>query len=166
MKKSIHVAGRQIGTRHAGGLIQGKLAGIATLLALTFAFAPPSAKTVFAETDANVGPKDSIYRAQLISPRAGQVLVPGKVVKVEWRAQFPNVDLQWCETEIRLSLDGGKTFTWITGERDPREPYFYWTVPNTPTNEAVLDIHFGCLGHYPETASLQTRSTFVIGELK
>jgi len=36
------------------------------------------------------------------------------------------------------------------------------TVPNTPTNQAVLDIRFGCLNIYPETSSLQLRSPFVI----
>jgi hypothetical protein len=69
-----------------------------------------------------------------------------------------------CETEIALSLDGGRTFEWITGERDPREKYFDWTVPNTPTNAGVLDIHFGCLGYYPETASIQIHSTFAISK--
>lgn len=166
MKKATKVAEDKIGIRQAGGLGKSKLAGLAAVLALVVAFAPPSSITASAQSDAGGAKKSSAYHAELISPHAGQVLVPGTVVKVEWKANFPNVDLQWCETEIRLSLNGGKTFTWITGERDPRETFFYWTVPNTPTNEAVMDIHFGCLGHFPETASLQTRSTFVIGALK
>ena len=132
---------------------------IITLFALTFAFAPPSVRTASAERR---GPK---YSAELISPRAGEVLAPGQVVRVEWKSVLPNIDLSLCETEIRLSLDGGRTFTWITGERDPREKYFLWTVPNTPTNAAVLDIHFGCLGYYPETESLQVQSAFVITAL-
>jgi hypothetical protein len=133
---------------------------IITLFALTFAFAPQLFRTASAEPR---GPK---YSAQLISPIAGEVLVPGQVVRVEWTSVLPKVvDLSWCETEIRLSLDGGTTFTWITGERDPRVKYFDWTVPNTPTNAAVLDIHFGCLGYYPETESLQVRSAFVISAL-
>ena len=132
---------------------------IITLFALTFAFAPQSFRTASAERK---GPK---YRAELISPRAGEVLVPGQVVRVEWKSVLPDMDLSWCETEIRLSLDGGTTFTWITGERDPREKYFDWTVPNTPTNAAVLDIHFGCLGYYPETTSPQVQSPFVISAL-
>ena len=88
--------------------------------------------------------------------------MPGQVVRVEWRSVLPDMDLSLCETELRLSLDGGTTFTWITGERDPLEKHFDWTVPNTPTNWAVLDIHFGCLGYYPETVSLQLQSAFVI----
>jgi hypothetical protein len=132
---------------------------IITLFALTFVLAPQSFRTASA---AGKGPK---YSAKLISPRAGEVLVPGQVVRIEWRSVLPDMDLSWCETEIRLSLDGGTTFTWITGERDPREKYFDWTVPNTPTNAAVLDIHFGCLGYYPETESLQVHSAFVISAL-
>jgi hypothetical protein len=53
----------------------------------------------------------------------------------------------------------------FTGERDPREKHFDWTVLNTPTNAAMLDIHFGCLGYYPETESLQVQSAFVISAL-
>jgi len=85
-------------------------------------------------------------------------------VRIEWTANFPNVDLTMCETEILLSLDGGKTiYMFITSSRRPKVQYFDWTVPNTPTNEAVLDIRFGCLNLYPETPSLQIQSAFVIG---
>ncbi len=68
-----------------------------------------------------------------------------------------------CETEILLSLDGGRTiYMLITEQRNPEVQYFDWTVPNTPTNVAVLDIRFGCLNLYPETPSLQVQSAFVI----
>jgi hypothetical protein len=41
--------------------------------------------------------------------------------------------------------------------------HYDWTVPNTPTNAAVIDIRFGCeVPYYPETASPQPASTFVI----
>jgi hypothetical protein len=33
----------------------------------------------------------------------------------------------------------------LTEQRNPRIQYFDWTVPNTPTTQAVLDIRFGCL---------------------
>jgi len=90
-------------------------------------------------------------------------LIPGQVVRIEWTANFPNVDLTMCETEILLSLDGGKTiYMFITSSRRPKVQYFDWTVPNTPTNAAVLDIRFGCLNIYPETPSLQVQSAFVI----
>jgi hypothetical protein len=133
---------------------------IITLLALTFAFAPQSLRT--ASAGRKEGSKGQKYHAELISPKAGEVLVPGQVVRIEWTSVLPDMDLSLCETELRLSLDGGTTFTWVTGERDPLEKHFDWTVPNTPTNWAVLDIHFGCLGYYPETVSLQLQSAFVI----
>jgi hypothetical protein len=127
-------------------------------LALAFAFTAQLAGTAFAQqTRGN-------YSAQLISPRAGQVLTPGQVVRVQWTANFPNVDLTMCETEVLLSLDGGKTiYMMLTEQRNPKVRYFDWTVPNTPTNAAVLDIRFGCLNIYPETSSLQVRSAFTIG---
>jgi hypothetical protein len=128
---------------------------ILTLLALTFALAPQSPRTAFAE-------RKKEYSAQLISPRPGDVLRPGQVVRVEWTAAFPNVDLTMCETEVLLSLDGGTTFTFITSQRDPRVQYFDWTVPKTPTRTAVLDIRFGCLNIFAETSSRQLQSAFVI----
>ena len=127
------------------------------LLALTFALAPQSPTTAFAERNK--------YSAKLISPKAGAVLMPGEVVRVEWTAAFPNVDLTMCETEILLSVDGGTTFTFITSQRDPTVQHFNWTVPRTPTRKAVLDIRFGCLNIYPETRSPQFQSAFVISEM-
>ena len=130
---------------------------ILALLALTFAFAPQLPRTAFAQAS------KWKYGARLISPKAGEVLTPGKVVRIEWTANFPGVDLSMCETEVLLSLDGGKTiYMRLTEQRDPKTQYFNWTVPNTPTNEAVLDIRFGCLNLYPETSSLQVQSPFVI----
>jgi hypothetical protein len=127
---------------------------ILALLALTFALAPQS-PTAFAE-------RKREYSAKLISPRAGEVLTPGQVVRVEWTATFPDVDLTMCETEILLSLDGGKTYAFITSQRNPKVRYFNWTVPETPTGAAVLDIRFGCLNIYAETSSPQVQSAFVI----
>ena len=131
---------------------------VLALLALTFASAPQSPRTAFAHRG------NDNYRATLISPRAGQVLVPGQVVRIQWTADFPDVDLTMCETEVLLSLDGGKTiYMLLTEQRNPKVQYLDWTVPNTPTNAAVLDIRFGCLNLYPETSSIQIQSAFVIG---
>ena len=127
-------------------------------LALALALTPQSPGTAFAQ-----GAKGN-YRAKLISPKAGAVLTPGQVVRIQWTADFPNVDLTMCETEILLSIDGGKTnYMFITSQRDPRVQYFDWTVPNVPSNAAVLNIRFGCLNLYPETPSVQVQSLFVIG---
>src|SRR5262245_40404730 len=130
---------------------------IPALLALTAVLTPQLPATAFAQSDK---PK---YEAKLISPRPGQVLQPGQVVRIQWTANFPKVDLSMCETEVLLSLDGGRTiYMMVTEQRNPRIQYFDWTVPNTPTNQAVLDIRFGCLNIYPETSSLQLRSPLVI----
>ena len=105
------------------------------------------------------------YSARLISPRAGQVLHPGQVVKVAWRSTFPDVVLESCEAEVFLSLDGGQTFTvWISPWIDPKAQFFYWTVPNLPTNEAVLDIRFGCEPLYGESYAPQPDNMFVIAK--
>ena len=105
------------------------------------------------------------YSAQLISPIAGQVVYRGQKVRVEWRSILPPINLGACEMEVWLSLDGGRTFTsWISPWMDPKAQYFYWTVPNTPTNQAVLDIRFGCEPGYPESYAPQPASTFVIAQ--
>jgi hypothetical protein len=130
---------------------------VLALLALTFALAPQSPRTVVAQAYRGK------YNAKLISPRAGEVLHPGQVVRIQWTAKFPDVDLTMCETEVLLSLDGGRTiYMLLTEQRNPQVQYFDWTVPNTPTKAAVLDIRFGCLNLYPETSSLQIQSAFVI----
>ena len=132
---------------------------ILALLALTCVLAPQLPGRASAQ------PSTQKYSARLISPRPGAVLVPGQVVRIAWTADFPNVDLTMCETEVLLSLDGGRTiYLMLTEQRNPKIQYFDWTVPNTPTNQAVLDIRFGCLNIYPETTSLQLQSSFVIGQ--
>ncbi len=104
------------------------------------------------------------YSVQLISPVAGQVLYAGQRIMVEWKHTLPNIPLPGCESEAWLSLDGGSTFTvWLTW-LDPRNTSFLWTVPNTPTNAAVLDIRFGCDLHYPESYAPQPASMFVIAK--
>ena len=92
-------------------------------------------------------------------------MIPGQIVRIEWTAVYPEVDLTMCEMELLLSLDGGRTFVYITEQRDPTLRYFNWTVPKTPTTAAVLDIRFGCLGIYPETASPQVQTRFVISSM-
>ena len=125
------------------------------LLTLAFALTPQSLTTASAA-------RKKGYKAHLISPKAGEILTPGQVVRVEWTADFPDVDLTMCETEVLLSVDGGRTFNYITGVWNPQVQYFNWTVPRTPTTAAILDIRFGCLGLFPETPSPQIQSTFVI----
>jgi hypothetical protein len=122
------------------------------MVAVVFAFAP---------TKLNA---QGNYAAKLFSPVAGQVLYAGQKIMIEWKHTLPNIPLGGCESELWLSLDGGRSFTmWITF-LDPRSTSFLWTVPNTPTNAAVLDIRFGCDLHYPESYAPQPASTFVIAQ--
>jgi hypothetical protein len=128
---------------------------VVIMFAVALSFAPQ-----FVDTSSAA---EGEYSAQLISPTAGQVLYPGQKVKVEWKSVLPNIEVQFCEMEIFLSLDGGTTWpACITPILDPRTQFFYWTVPNIPTNAAVLDIRFGCERWYRECYSPQTASTFVI----
>ena len=128
---------------------------ILTLFAAALGFAPQFVNSSSAATGK--------YSAQLISPTAGQVLHPGQKVRVEWKSVFPPINLDGCEAEVWLSLDGGMTFTTcITPVMDPKAQYFYWTVPNLPTNAAVLDIRFGCEGWLPENYAPQPASMFTI----
>lgn len=139
---------------------------VGILFAVAFAFAPQLLKTSTAAPDAQQG----TYAAKLVSPQAGDVVFPGQKLRIVWEALYPKlgVPLSWCEAEIRLSLDGGRTFPFIItplqlGSNNTIGS-FDWTVSNTPTNAAVLDIRFGCMQYYPETPSVQSASSFVIGQ--
>lgn len=130
---------------------------LVTIFAVALGFAPQ-----FVNTSSAVSDK---YSAQLISPTAGQVVYPGQTVRVEWTDMLPDINMAGCEMEVWLSLDGGTHFTLcLTPHVDPHAKYFYWTVPNTPTNEAVLDIRFGCDLHYPESYAPQPASMFTISK--
>jgi hypothetical protein len=134
---------------------------VTALFILTSTLVLQSASTSLADDGATR--KVRAYSARLISPQPGAVLSPGQQVQIRWDATLPNVEMTWCEVELYLSLDGGQTFsTRLTPQLDPRIGYYNWTVPNTPSGAAVLDIRFGCEGYYPETASAQPQSTFVI----
>jgi hypothetical protein len=139
---------------------------VVTLFAVAFTFAPQLLKISTAAPDAQQG----TYAAKLVSPQAGDVVFPGQKVRIVWEALLPKlpVNLSWCEAEIWLSLDGGKSFPFIITpwQLDPNNRIlsFDWTVPNAPTAAAVLDIRFGCEQFYPETRSVQTASSFVIGQ--
>ena len=122
------------------------------MVAVAFAFAPAKLSA------------QGHYAVKLTSPVAGQVLYAGQKIMVEWKHRLPNIPLAGCESEAWLSLDGGRTFTvWITFLA-PGSTSFLWTVPNTPTNSAVLDIRFGCDLHYPESYAPQPASMFTIAK--
>ena len=119
---------------------------VVKLFAVAFAFAPQLLKTA---TAASAEPDDQQgkYAAKLVSPQAGDVLFPGQKVRIVWEELLPKlaVDPSWCEAEIWLSLDGGQSFPFLVTpiHFDPnptRTVSFDWTVGNTPTTAAVLDI--------------------------
>jgi hypothetical protein len=131
---------------------------VATLFLLACAFAPSRVLGLL--------PPPPDYSPTLISPGAGQVLHPGQIVRVAWKPSIPYRWPSYCEIELWLSLDGGRTYTLsLTPSVDPNTTFFYWTVPNTPTNQAVLDVRFGCEPAYPETFHPQTASPFVIASV-
>ena len=120
------------------------------MVAMAFAFAPAKSNG------------QGNYAVRLISPVRGQVLYAGQKIMVEWKHTLPNIPLPGCESEMWLSLDGGITFPiWMTFLA-PTSTSFLWTVPNTPTNSAVLDIRFGCDLRYPESYAPQPASMFTI----
>jgi hypothetical protein len=130
------------------------------LLATVFAVALSAAPQLVSTASAG-----GTYSATLISPRAGQVLYPGQHIRVQWSATLPAINLAPCEMEVWLSVDGGRTFsTWISPWLNGKAKYFDWTVPNMPTNAAVIDVRFGCEQFYPETYAPQPASTFVIAK--
>ncbi|HXX42131.1 MAG TPA: hypothetical protein VEI58_07680 [Chthoniobacterales bacterium] len=127
---------------------------VVALFAVAFVAAPQLVNTASAQSG---------YLARLISPTAGQILHPGQTVRVQWKSILPPINLGACEMEVWLSLDGGKTYSMIISPwMDPKAQYFWWTVPNMPTNAAVLDVRFGCEPGYPECYAPQPASTFVI----
>ena len=128
----------------------------ATIFAMAFSAAPQLVNTASA---------GGTYSARLISPTVGQVLHPGQQIRVEWKSTLPNIYMGNCESEVWLSVDGGRTFTmWISPWLNGKANYFDWTVPNMPTNAAVMDVRFGCEQFYPETYAPQPASTFVIAK--
>ena len=140
---------------------------VVTILTVAFAIGPQLVKpSTAAPAPAGSGQSGS-YSAHLITPRTGQVFYPGQQIRIEWKDTFPSVRyFNGCEMEVWLSLDGGRPFPMcITPILNPKSTSFDWTVPNTPTNAAVMDIRFGCEGFYPESYSPQAASTFVIAPL-
>lgn len=129
---------------------------LVTLAVSTLCFSTP----VSAQHGGGTGRR---FAAKLLSPKAGDVFSPGEQVLIKWEKTLPDVDLSWCEVEIYLSIDGGRTnAARITPQLDAGASTFTWTVPNLPTNAAVLDIHFGCEANYPESPSVQAQSLFII----
>ncbi|MEW6735537.1 MAG: hypothetical protein AB1489_29870, partial [Acidobacteriota bacterium] len=102
----------------------------------------------------------------LALPKPGEVLTPGQKLTIAWGIDAPrDLDLRYCEQEIYLSLDGGKTRAIrITERLSGLARGYVWTVPNLPTDKAVLIFHFGSEGggNFFEKAYVKKSSIFRI----
>jgi hypothetical protein len=106
---------------------------------------------------------------RMLTPTRGQSFRPGEKVMITWEFVWPAGTREdpnaWCEQEIFLSLDGGQTVARrITLRLNPDVRSFEWTVPNTPTDRAVLDLHYGCetADSLGEVRNVQRKSQFRI----
>jgi hypothetical protein len=105
-------------------------------------------------------------KLRMVAPQSGEALVPGQKVTIAWETDIPAaLDLKFCEQEIFLSLDGGKTLAKrITPRLNGTATAFTWTVPDLPTSNAVLVFRFGSEGgkHIFEKAYIKKESRFRI----
>ena len=74
------------------------------------------------------------------------MLRAGSEVTIRWDATLSSCARSFLgEQEINLSVDGGRTFPYrITPRLTYGERTYTWRVPNLPTDEAVLDLRYGC----------------------
>lgn len=101
-------------------------------------------------------------KAVMTSPSAGDVFFPGDQVTIKWDVK-PG-DIRFCEQELFLVVNGGKWFR-ITRELGDESRSFEWTVPDTPTDNAILVINLGCdqRPYIPfEGSNAQTQAPFQI----
>src|SRR5262245_10402716 len=79
---------------------------------------------------------------RFLRPAAGERLEPGTVVELSWRLDGAPSDAE--ESELVLSLDGGRTFPIrITGNLDPATRRTLWRVPALPTDQARVALRAG-----------------------
>lgn len=85
-------------------------------------------------------------RPVLLVPGPGDSLRAGTEVTIRWDATLSRCARSFLgEQEINLSVDGGRTFPYrITPRLSYGERTYTWRVPNLPTDEAVLDLRYGC----------------------
>ena len=89
-------------------------------------------------------------RMHLLNPTAGTILHPGDQVKVEWTVLTPSAKGA-CEQELMLSLDGGRSNS-IRMSRmlSPNLRKILWTIPDVASQQAVIDVRYGCNGNVVE----------------
>jgi hypothetical protein len=80
----------------------------------------------------------------LISPRVGDTLIAGERVFIRWTVDTEGINVPFCEQEIFLILDNGKSYELVARELGENTREFEWTVPNRPTTHATLSFGAGC----------------------
>jgi hypothetical protein len=83
-------------------------------------------------------------RPRLLQPRNGDTLIAGETTFIRWTVDTNGINVPFCEQEIFVIIDNGKSYELVARElgQDVRE--FEWTVPNRPTTHATLSFGAGC----------------------
>jgi hypothetical protein len=106
---------------------------------------PPAGNFTITVTGANVpqGPQDYVVTYQVITPAIRVVYpfgeetwVPGETEILRWSASDDNTNT----FTIEYSLDNGSNWTTISNSVAATTRLFAWTVPNSPTNTALVRI--------------------------
>jgi hypothetical protein len=97
-----------------------------------------------------------------ISPARGASIAAGSTVHVAWKIN--SLTGSWCEQEVFLSTDGGKTYTrQISPALNTSARSFEWNVPSNLSGLVMLDIRYGCeMGRNLEVRNPQTGMAFHI----
>jgi hypothetical protein len=83
-------------------------------------------------------------KPRLSSPRVGDTLIAGERSFIRWTVDTEGINVPFCEQEIFLILDNGKSYELVARELGPDVREFEWTVPNRPTPHATLSFGAGC----------------------
>ena len=83
-------------------------------------------------------------RPRLISPQNGDTLIAGETIFIRWEVDTNGINVPFCEQEIFLILDNGKSFELVAREVGENVREMEWTVPNKPTTHATLSFGAGC----------------------
>ena len=83
-------------------------------------------------------------RPRLVSPQNGDTLIAGETVFIRWEVDTTGINVPFCEQEIFLILDNGKSYELVAREIGETVREIEWTVPNKPTTHATLSFGAGC----------------------
>ena len=83
-------------------------------------------------------------RPRLTSPQNGDTLIAGESIFIRWDVDTTGINVPFCEQEIFLILDNGKSYELVARELGENVREIEWTVPNRPTTHATLSFGAGC----------------------